>query len=366
MNHSAKLFRLSAGRLCFGVLVIGFCALPVRDASAGDAVKSGWSFTGFPLVFSTPETGAGAGAGVVASLRKEGRSRPDSVNGVAFYTSENQYSLILVPSVYFAREEWKLQTVGMHSYFPSEFYGIGNDTDADSAEDYTTRTTMLKPALLRRVVPGLRVGIFTDWQETDVLELEEDGKLASGAFRGTEDYSLGGAGLAVEYDTRDNVFYPGKGSFHTLTAGIYEEATGSDFEYEAYEADLRHYTTLSERGILALRASLVTVHGDVPFEEYARLEYMRGIESNRYMDLNSVSFQAEYRFSISGRWKGVVFASSGDVFRNAGDWQPLSPKTAGGAGIRYRLSRKEKIHFRVDLGLAEEGGKMYFRMLEAF
>ncbi len=323
-------------------------------------------FVWFPLVFSSPETGVGAGATAILTMRKHEDSKPDSLSAVAFYTQEQQYLFAVTPAFYTGAGAIKFAATGAHSYFPSKFYGTGSEAPESREEEYTIRTSKLKPSALFRIESGLRVGPFLDLKRSDIVELQKDGVLAAGEYPGAEDHLLSGGGLVAELDTRDNIFYPTRGSFHSFSAGIYRDWMGSDYEYEAYELDLRNYTQIGPDQVLAFQFQANTVHGDVPFEEYPTLQNMRGIESTRYRDLNSFTLQAEYRVPIARKWIGAVFASTGDVLEDAGDLRFSALKPAGGFGIRYILNREEKINFRFDMGFAEDGAKVYFRLLEAF
>lgn len=347
------------------ILVI---SMPTSIAEESENTKESGKlqYVVFPLIFSSPETGLGGGVTTVITMRENRKSKPGSLSAVAFYTQQNQYMFAITPSFYTPSDKWKLSITALHNYFPSEFYGTGSHVSSIDNEEYTMRTSMLKPSALYKLRTSLRAGLFFEVKNSDTTQIMEDGLLDSGNYYGTGKRLLSGGGLVIEFDTRDNIFYPGHGALHNLSAGVYRDWLGSDYEYETYQLDLRKYTPVSDNTLVALQFHVNTVHGQIPFDEYATLKNMRGIERARYRDFNSFSFRAEYRFPISGRWIGAGFASTGDVLENAGEWRPVSQKTAGGVGIRYMLNKEEKINFRFDLGFSEDGGKVYFRLMEAF
>lgn len=358
-----KVWKSAALSLLVFVALARVC---VSEPNSDEHKQARSQFVWFPLVFSSPETGFGAGATFVLTARKDEDSKPDSLSAVGFYTQEQQYLFAVTPAFYTGAGAIKFAATGAHSYFPSKFYGTGSETSESREEEYTIRTWKLKPSALFRIESGLRIGPFLDLKRSDIVELQDDGVLAAREYPGASDHVLSGGGLVAELDTRDNIFYPTRGSFHSFSAGIYRDWMGSDYEYEAYELDLRNYTQVGPDQVLALQFQANTVHGEVPFEEYPTLQNMRGIENARYRDLNSFTLQAEYRAPIAREWIGAVFASTGDVLENAGDWRPSSQKVAGGLGVRYTLNQEEKINFRFDLGFAEDGAKVYFRLMEAF
>ncbi|MBK6724914.1 MAG: hypothetical protein IPG58_17115 [Acidobacteria bacterium] len=78
------------------------------------------------------------------------------------------------------------------------------------------------------------------------------------------------------------------------------------------------------------------------FEERSTGIYIRTVSEQAY-----VAIQAEYRRSCSG--VGVVgFAGVGGVERNWSDFRLDGMLPAGGAGLRFRLDKKNKINYRID------------------
>lgn len=64
---------------------------------------------------------------------------------------------------------------------------------------------------------------------------------------------------------------------------------------------------------------------------------------------------------------GVVgFVGLGDVVHKINNFAFKNIKWALGAGIRYILSRGEKINFRFDVGFTKESVGVYFMVSEAF
>lgn len=323
----------------------------------------------YPIVFYSPETSAGGGGGLTLTFRKAGEAtnnRPDSLSLAAMYTFRNQTMLFATPMAYFGDGDWKAGLGLGYVDFPDQFYGVGNDTSEDDEESYTRRDLKARPLLLRRVAEHLRAGAFYEWQETDIYELEEGGQLEGGSVPGVEGGTIAGAGPAIEWDTRDQLFAPTSGNWFQATAGFYREELGSDFHYDAFTLDLRHYRSAGRDRVLAFQFFATSLSGDVPFTEYARLEGLRGVVNSRFRDDNAAWFQTEYRYPIAGRLSGVAFAGFGDVFGHGQDWQPEDVKYAGGAGLRYTLNRRDRINFRLDLAVSPWGVQPYFSVMEAF
>lgn len=363
---------IAAACLCGAALRAAAQEVVVPEEEAADAQTNAPSRVGvaaFPIIFYTPETSAGAGGGVTLTYRgpgEEDTARPDNLSLFALYTFKNQFMFFLAPSLYFRDGDWKLGAGTGYSHFPGSFYGVGNDTDEDDEEEFTTESVMIRPGLLRRVYAHLSAGFFYDWKKTGVREIEKNGLLDTGDYLGVDGSVLSGAGAVLEWDSRDNLFSPSRGGRYEFSAGFYRDAFGSDFEYEEYTLDLRHYVPLEAGRVLALQLYATSRSGEVVFNEYARLENMRGIVNSRFRDRRAASAQAEYRFPVYRRFSGAVFASVGDVFDDPDDWEAKDIKYAGGFGVRYMLNEKERINLRFDIGFSPWGVAPYIRMMEAF
>jgi len=215
----------------------------------------------------------------------------------------------------------------------------------------------------------MSMGVTLDWKNSHVEDGEEGGTLEQGDLIGSEGGIRSGMGPVISWDTRDNLFSPSRGSWYNAWAWIYREWMGSDFDYDYYGLDFRHYRPLSRESVLALQGFMALTSGDVPFNEYPT-PLMRGLYENVFTDKNAMAVRAEYRFPIDlipgGRWGGAVFGAVGDAFPDATTMEDIDLKVAGGAGLRYALNKKEKINVRLDIGVSRYGVFPYIMLQEAF
>lgn len=324
---------------------------------------------GIPVVFYTPETSAGLGGGLTLTFPRgepHEHLRPNSLQTFGLYSLKNQYMFFLSPEVHSHDDAWRFRPIFMFSYYPDTFYGIGRDVSKDDEEDFTTETVVIRPQLLRRVHSHWNAGLFLKWKRTDVVEIEDDGQLVQRDLPGVDGSRFVGLGPILEWDSRDQLFYPTRGSWHQLTAEFYRDGMGSDHDYERYTLDLRHYRSFRENHVVAGQLTATTLSGEIAFNEFARIDIMRGILASRYRDRHAVSAQVEYRFPLYKRLSGVTFVSAGDVMNRWSDLDPGELKFAGGAGLRFQLNPRDRINMRLDIGIGSDGVFPYFRMLEAF
>jgi outer membrane protein assembly factor BamA len=322
------------------------------------------------VAFYSSETGFGGGGGGVITYRGRGcppPARPQSLSAVVFYTAKGQSLVALAPELYFDDEAWELKVGLTYRNFPDRFYGVGRDTPEDSEEEYTLEGMKVRPWLLRRVVSHLYVGAIFDVEKTNILEVEEGGLLDQRALAGHAGGLRVGAGPVLDWDSRDNIFYPSRGAWYQCYASFYRGGLGSDFDYDSWTVDLRRYLTLRPLHILAFQVLATGRSGDVPFDQLARMgDVVRGIYAGRFQDQFLGAAQMEYRFPISRRFSGVLFAAAGDVSPTVEDFEFGEPKLAGGAGLRFALNVEEKVNFRFDLGVSRWGVEPYFQFSEAF
>ncbi|HDP99837.1 MAG TPA: hypothetical protein ENN22_11730 [bacterium] len=250
--------------------------------------------------------------------------------------------------------------------FPDLFYGIGSNTSSEDAEDVTTEDVIIRPGLTRRIYKNLRFGMIYHLNHTSVQKVEPDGILSSGGLPGSRGSFLSGMGPIIDWDSRDNIFYPSKGSWLQFYATIYRDWLGSEFEYESYTFDFRHFISLHDRHILGLQLFVKAMNGVIPFNHLARLDLLRGIHGSRFREQNIAVALLEYRYPVHKRFSGVLFTGIGDVMHRFSDFQLNESKYSIGAGMRFAVIPDEKINLRFDIGFSRYGIHPYFQMSEAF
>ena len=128
--------------------------------------------------------------------------------------------------------------------------------------------------------------------------------------------ALTSLGLSVARDTRDNRFYPTRGTVFEFTADFFAEALGSKYSFQSYKAVFNSYWSLSERQVIAYNAYFCATGGQPPF--YGNCIYgieneLRGYEAGRYLDPYMVATQLEYRLTLTKRFGVVAFGGIGGM-----------------------------------------------------
>jgi len=146
-------------------------------------------------------------------------------------------------------------------------------------------------------------------------------------------------------------------------------STSQRFQFQVFSLDFRKFFLLSERSVLALQGIAGLTAGNTPFrklEELGGSDMMRGYYAGRFTDKCLTAYQAEYRRLLFWRIGMVAFASTGQVSYDLNDFRLDSFHYAYGGGLRFMLSKEEKLNLRLDYGLAKHSNALNVQLREAF
>ena len=327
----------------------------------------------FPIVYYTPETGVAIGAAALY-LYRDSLARP--LSRTSDFTFDMTYTLkkqIIAEGstdyYFFGNDEYRLLANTAFKIFPNKFYGIGNNVPADSAESYTSRSFLIQIVLYKKIQSKLNLGPLLRYESTSIVETDPSGALAPGIIPGSKGGFVSGLGFSLNWDSRDNAQATQSGSLYQVTSIFNRRGIGSDFSYNDFQVDVRHFYELIPTQILAMQAAAEIIGGTAPFQNLARFggeNLVRGYFDGQYRDNTSLVFQAEYRIPVWWKIGVVAFAGIGQVAGRVGEWGVNEFKLAGGGGIRYILDAEEHVTLRVDLGFGKNSSGVYFTSSEAF
>ena len=187
------------------------------------------------------------------------------------------------------------------------------------------------------------------------------------------------------YDTRDNVFDPTSGWYHSFSI---EKAGGflrGDYDFTKYNLTLRAYLStdffkdifnigslkkitdnLSE-GVLAFRAMGGMADTNLPsFAAYqvGGMNTIRGYDLGEFSGDKSLVFNVEYRFPLAENFQAVLFVDWGQAWDIEESIAIADLKFGRGVGVRFDTPIGP---IRLDYGINEEGiGKTYFSIGHTF
>lgn len=184
------------------------------------------------------------------------------------------------------------------------------------------------------------------------------------------EFRLAGGELKGQWDTRDSELYPLEGSLSKATVNYIRADIGvrSD-DFSRYGISYNGYRAIGERHVVAWRAAAEAVSGKAPFFAlpwFGSGVDLRGYTPGRYIGESLVAVQAEYRWQATFRLGLVAFGGVGTVrdppraFDEPG-WLP-----AAGVGLRWRLTRQNRLNFRVDYARGQDDDSLIISVGEAF
>jgi hypothetical protein len=357
-------------------LLAAALALPRPAAAAEEPSKETQPYRarliGVPFIYYSPETKLAFGGGGVVNFRAgrhKAETRTSSVWAYASYNMAKQFNVMVKPEITLDRNNLYIGGLLRWERAPQKFFGVGSDMPATAEETFTPRRLVVELGVKRRLLGPLFAGLRFDFEQTTMEKVEAGGLLDAGGVAGSRGGMLSGFGLSLDWDTRDAVLFPRRGSFVQFTADSYGAMAGSDFSFSRLVFDLRRYLPLGADRVLAIQAYIYSSGGDVPFQRLAQIggeSLLRGYYKGRFRDKSLVAVQAEYRALITKRIGVAGFAGLADLFPGWSDFRGEALKFSIGTGLRYMVNKRDGTTLRLDLAWGRASFGLYVTAKEAF
>ncbi len=326
----------------------------------------------FPGIFYKPETRLGVGFGELVSFsfnKHDSITRFCKIIASQWVTQNKQLIFTLVPEIYTSGNKYFIYSNCQFWRFPNRFYAIGCNSP-NVYEHYNSDFFAFRNIVQRKIGKRIFVGIIQKLKYFNLRRTENGGMLSKGKIPGSQGGMASGAGLTLNYDTRDNIFYPYNGSYHQFQYVNYSSVTGSEYHYNNYFMDMRRFIRTYRYHVLALQLMMEMNAGqNVPFFQMAQIgggALLRGYFNGRFYDRHAALMQAEYRVPVWRRVGVAGFAGAGEVADKINHYSLLCLKPSAGMGLRFRISDKEKVNARLDYGWGKNTSGLYFEISEAF
>ena len=335
--------------------------------SGAQAEGKGRTWFALPMLFWLPETKLGV-AGTAGVHFHVGRAaEASSAFAIAGWSLGGQGSVDLSSDVWLPRGA--LLTARLRAvHYPDAFYGVGPDTTLATREEMTRRFVESTLGADLPLLARLRAGPRLHARAEEIRDATPGGLVAAGAVPGADGFSAVGLGAALTWDSRDRKLFPRRGAYAHAYYLHYPARLGRNDGFGRGGVEGRLFLPAWRGGALGLAALFEQTRGETPFSLLSKLgstRYLRGIREGRYRDDLAWAAQAELRVPIAGPVIGAVFAAAGDVGPDLSSVRARGLELAGGAGLRYRLTR-EGASLRLDVAVADAGPEVYVLLLEAF
>ncbi|OUR82728.1 hypothetical protein A9Q75_05420 [Colwellia psychrerythraea] len=178
----------------------------------------------------------------------------------------------------------------------------------------------------------------------------------------TRNITTSGAGITLEYDSRDNFFSPTNGLKYELNYLWFDESIGSDVDYHLTELTALHYFKLSKHWRTAFRVEANYANSDTFLPPYATPSIsMRGIPAARYQGQSVAMSELELIYKINFRWEVNAFAGIGKATNEFSEFSGSPSRVSKGAGFRYLIARRYGFKMGVDIAKGPEDTVFYIQ-----
>ena len=326
-----------------------------------------------PIPISSPAVGSGLvlAVGYVFNLNQKDKISPPSTVGlVGAFTNSGSRAGGLGGRLYFSENRYQTTFAFVKGRVNFDFFGIGRIPGRQAISvPLKTGGTIFFGEFMRNV--GHDIFIGPRYQRRN-LYARLDGPQTPGGFEipPIDVQAVSAAlGFHVQRDKRDSTFYPTKGSLFDVTGDFFAKGLGSRRQYQTYRVSYNGYYNLAPKQILAYRGMICSANQNVPFYDlclYGTKNDLRGYTGGEFQNRRSFATQAEYRRELKGRFGIVAFGGIGGIARRWNAFRTDELLPAAGAGLRFKLDKKNHINYRIDLAVGREGRTLTIGVGEAF
>lgn len=351
------------------VLLALVIACPVSWAGPAETPgdDAAQSLLALPILSYTTDTGFGYGAAGVC-VYQSGAARPSQALFSAMYTTKHQAAAVVQIEHYTPDGRHRLFGKVAYNRFPSDFFGLGNNTENDDPGSYTPEYLSAELSASRDLGYGLWIrggGFFRN--QSLIERADGDAVRAPGVPWGTGRMDAG-ALAGIFRDTRDNSLAATRGMFAFLkySRSLYQDH-GDGFG--SLSLDLRVFRSPRPGWVLASHLWAEGVTGDCPFYFLPNLggqDHLRGYEAYRFTARNALLIQQDVRFPVWWNIGGCVFAAAGRVADDRRDLLSGKFHAAYGAGLRYAFDTDKGMVLRADYAAGNDATGTYITFGEAF
>jgi hypothetical protein len=171
-----------------------------------------------------------------------------------------------------------------------------------------------------------------------------------------------GAGITLEYDSRNNFFSPTSGFKYEFNYLWFDKAIGSDIDYNLIEFSALNYFKLTKKWRTAFRVEADYVEAKQVLPPFATPSIsLRGIPSARYQGQSVALTEVELAYKINFRWEVSAFAGVGKTGDNFSELSSASSRITKGLGIRYLIARRYDFNMGIDIAKGPEDSIFYIQ-----
>jgi len=323
-----------------------------------------------PTIITEPAVGYGVGLGLMflsesmseaaASARASGKGPvPPNITGVGgAYTENGTWGAGLAHFHTWDGDRYRYLGAVAKVNANLDYYGLQNQPRAYQLHGFFLVQQLLVRIADTRWYIGPRYVYFDSRTHFKFGNAAELGSVE-------HDQRIGKAGLVIDYDSRDNIFYPNRGIYAELEAQFARSGFGSTQSFDMYNARAFTWLPLARTLILGLRGDTRFSSGDVPFYAQPYID-LRGVQKGRYQDRNAVMAEVELRWDVTPRWAVLGFTGAGKAYGRWHDFSDAANVYSVGAGFRYMIARKLGLSMGIDVAHSKGQNAFYIQVGSAW
>ncbi|MBC7399564.1 MAG: polymerase [Mucilaginibacter sp.] len=319
------------------------------------------SFIILPVLSSAPETGVEVGGASLYSYYSDTLHQGTRVSNIFAYatiTTKGQNRINISTTYWSPQNKYHLFAGIGRIDFPTDFYGIGNDTRKTSADRLGQKRYRLLLEGQKLVAKNLYMGLVAGGYKYDFTSATPTGIFNTSLQ--VEDRAGGTflfVGPSIIYDSRNNNTYTTKGVMINAYYNIMQGVFGNNgYNGGFFNIEYSQFFPVSKKLVLGLNVQEQSLTGArSPFYLLPQMgndEIMRGYYEGRYRDRNLLVGQAELRYRVTDRFGVVGFIGAGEVFHSSFTLPALKPNAGG--GLRYFFDIEKGLSVRVDYGIGQQ------------
>lgn len=349
---------------------------PEIEPGEGTARRTGPAVTPLiaPIPFKNTQLGWGLMlmGGLIHRFDADTSIKPSTAAAGGFYTENGSWGVMAMENARLAQDRWRLRLMAGHVEVRYDFYGIGqNAGNAGRSVEIQQNMNMGTVAALRRVANNVYLGGTTLYMGASVSVRDTTGHGLPPTAADISDPQLFAVGLQGEADTRNDDYWPTRGTLARLKAWFFLDALGGDRSFQRYVLFWSWFAPMrGKRLVVATNLNAAGASSDTPFWALPSVGVgrggLRGYTQGRYRDAVMTTEQVELRYHSTGRFGATVFGGFGHIAPTFGDIFKAQVLPAGGLGVRYQLTKKYPMHMRFDYSWGRDGSLFYFSVSEAF
>lgn len=326
-----------------------------------------------PIPISSPAIGAGLvlAIGYVFKLNQEDKlSPPFTVGVVGAFTNSGTRGGGLGGRLYFSENKYQTTFAIAKGRVNFDFYGVGRRPGGEAVKvAIQGGGTVFFGEFMRNVGKNIFVG--PRYQHRKIYT-RLDGPQTPGGFEIPPidlQATTVALGFHIQRDKRDSTFYPTKGSLFEATGDFFDESWGSKRQYQNYKVEYNVYRAVGSKQVLAYRGMICSANQSVPFYDLCMFGVnsdLRGYTGGEFQNRRMFATQAEYRRELKGRFGVVAFGGIGGIANRWNAFRSDELLPAAGAGLRFKLDKKNHINYRIDFAVGRAGRTLSIGIGEAF